>query len=501
MQKRYASIYFPCLLTDQLLSRRPELTGKPLVISTPGKGKIILVAACPLARRGGAREGMALADARAIVPELEVSEYKPGRTEKLLQAIGEWMIRYSPLVAVDAPSGLILDVSGCCHLWGGEQGYLAEIVARLQGKGYRARAAIAETIGAAWAMARYSQGQTSLVPPASQAQSLLPLPPAALRLEADTLKRLEKLGFSQIGSFVSMSSSVLRRRFGEGLLLRLAQALGHEEETLVPIRTLPPYFERLPCLEPVRTAKAIEIAIEKLLEMLCARLQSEGKGLRTAVLRAYRVDGLVEQVQIGTTQASHDAPHLFKLLQLKVARITPALGVELFTLEALGVEEVDRVQEALWKNQPGLAGTDLARLLDRLAGKAGLPAISRFLPAAHYWPERSITIASSLTAKAELAWQQGKPRPVLLLAEPERVEVAAPIPDYPPMLFTYHGKVHYIKKADGPERIEREWWLEEGQHRDYYVVEDHDGQRYWIFRLGHYQRNQSHQWFLHGFFA
>lgn len=500
MAGRLVSLWFHDLLCDWLVIRRPEMKGVPFVFTASGQGRVIVIQASPEARRQGIRAGMRAADARAILPGLVVIEDKPGRSGKLLAGLAEWMVRYSPLVATDGADGVLLDASGCTHLWGGEAAYLEEIISRLQSKGYSARAAMAGTIGAAWAMARFGQ-QMSIAGPAEQARALLELPPAALRLEQDTVKRLHKLGFYSISSFIRMPGSVLRRRFGQGLLLRLAQALGQQEEALVPIRISPPYLERMPCLEPVRTARAIEIAIDKLLQALCARLQAEGKGLRTAVLSAYRVDGKLEQVQVGTSQASHSAGHLLKLFELKIASITPALGIELFTLEALVVEEVDPVQEALWAGQPGLAHTDLARLLDRLSGKAGADAISRYLPAAHYWPERSITLAASLSAKADLTWQHDRPRPVLLLAVPERVEVAAPIPDYPPMLFSYRGKVHYIKKADGPERLEREWWMEEGKHRDYYVVEDAEGQRYWLFRLGHYQHNQSHHWFLHGFFA
>lgn len=274
-----------------------------------------------------------------------------------------------------------------------------------------------------------------------------------------------------------MPRSVLRRRFGEGLLLRLAQALGQEEETIVPVQTIPPYLERLPCLEPIRTSTGIEIAITRLLENLCQRLQQEGKGVRTAQLKCYRIDGKLEQVEIGTNQATHSTGHLFKLLELKIAAITPALGIELFTLEALKVEDVDVLQDALWADRPGLDDQGVVQLLDRLASKVGAAVIGRYLPQEHYWPERSIKSAA-LQETMVTGWRTDRPRPTKLLSKPELVEVAAPIPDYPPISFRYQDKVHYIKKADGPERIEREWWLEAGQHRDYYIVEDEQGQRY-----------------------
>lgn len=425
---------------------------------------------------------------------------KRGRPEKLLGGIGEWCIRYSPLVANDPPEGIIVNISGCAHLWGGEETYLKEIVSRLKSKGYNARAAIADTIGTAWAVSRYGKAEL-IVPSGAQAQALLSLPPAALRLEQEVLKRLAKLGFYQIRSFINMPRSIMRRRFGDGLLLRLGQAVGQEEEAVTPIKLIPPYQERLPCLEPVRTARAIEIGITRLLEALCQRLQQEGKGLRAAELICYRIDGKIQQVAIGTSQPSHSVSHLFSLLAIKVPSITPGLGIELFVLEASKVQDLEPVQETLWMAKAAFQDTGLSELLDRIAGRAGSSAIHRYLPQEHYWPERSLKTAASLLAKANTGWRKAKPRPTHLLAKPEQVEVAAPVPDYPPILFKYRGSVHYIKKADGPERIEREWWLDKGEHRDYYMVEDEEGRRYWLFRSGHYQRNQSHQWFIHGFFA
>jgi protein ImuB len=206
-------------------------------------------------------------------------------------------------------------------------------------------------------------------------------------------------------------------------------------------------------------------------------------------------------VEIGTSRPSFNTTHLFKLFELKISQIRPALGIELFILEAMKVEAVDPVQEQLWAAKPAMEDRAVAELLDRLEGKAGQGIIHRYLPEPHYWPERSIKLAHSIVEQKEMSWPAGKPRPTRLLPQPESIQVTAPIPDYPPMLFRYKGKVHPVKKADGPERIEREWWLDAGEHRDYYTVEDDQGQRYWLFRSGHYNEDQSHQWFIHGFFA
>ena len=500
MQKRFITIWFRHLTTDWLTLRRPELKNTAFVFATPQHGRKVITATNAIAEGHGVMAGMPVADAKAMVPDIEVFDEKPERVEKLLRGLGEWCIRYTPLVSVDLPDGLILDISGCAHLWGGERAYLKEIVTRLRSSGYDVRAAIADTIGAAWAITRFGK-VTPIIESGAQTAAMLPLPAAALRLEPAVLARLHKLGLRTIGSFIGMQRSALRRRFGEGLLLRLAQAVGQAEEYVQPLQVPEPFQERLPCMEPIRTAPGIEIAIQRLLETLCLRLQQEGKGIRTALLKCYRLDGNIQQVEIGTNRATHHTVHLFKLFQLKIASITPALGIELFVLEALKVEDVEPSQEALWAKDPGLDDEGVAELLDRISAKVGAGTIHRYLPDEHYWPERSIRTAPTLQEPPATAWRNDRPRPVKLLARPEAVEVTAPIPDYPPLMFRYKGKAHYIRKADGPERIEREWWLDSGEHRDYYNVEDEEGQRYWLFRSGHYSGAETKQWFLHGYFA
>ena len=496
--KRYMAIVFRHLLTDGLALRRPELKGLPFVLAAPVKNRVVITAASALAEQQGAFTGMAVADARAGVPEVVVIDDTPGKAAKLLRLVGLGCIRYTPAVSVDLPDGLLLDISGCAHLWGGERGYLREIVFKLRGAGFDARAAIADTPGAAWAVSRFAR-ISPIIAADGQAGVLSALPPAALRLEAEVLERLQKLGFRTIGPLLSMPAPVLRRRFGRGLLIRLDQALGRVDEMLLPLVPPVPYTERLPCLEPIRTAAGIGIAIEKLLSALCLRLEAEGKGLRKAVLKCHRIDGRKVQAGISTSKGSHSVSHLMRLFGLQIGKIEPALGIELFVLEALVVEDMDTVQEQIWAVDRGLADTALAELLDRVAGKVGAETIRRYLPAEHYWPERSVKIAASLTEEPEMAWPV-QLRPIRLLSVPEPIEVMALVPDNPPKTFTYKGKRHVIIKADGPERIGREWWRDSGEHRDYYAVEDSEGLRYWVFRSGHYDGGDA-RWYLHGYFA
>ena len=499
MQKRFISIWFHHLKTDWFIRHRPSLKQIPFVLSSSDHGRMIVSATNILAEKEGVFKGMSVADARAAIPSLEVIDDKPEYADKLLIALAEWLIRYSPIVAIDFPDSLIIDATGCSHLWGGEKEYLTEIIKRLRTFGYYTRAAIADTIGAAWAIAHFKNN--AIIESGKQMDALLSLPPAALRIETETAERLEKLGLRNIADFIQMPRPSLRRRFGIQLLNRLDQALGNEEESILPVQPTEPYQERLPCLEPIVTATGIEIALKRLLDTLCLRLQKEGKGLRVATFKGYRTDGKIEKIEVGTNRPSCNSKHLFKLFEIKIDSLEPSLGIELFTIDASKVEDISIEQEKLWDNTGGLDDIKLSELLDRIDGKIGPGHIHRFVPDEHYWPERSFKLASSITEKPITAWKVERPRPIQLLFWPQTIEVTAPIPDYPPMSFRYKGKFHKIIKADGPERIEQEWWLQQGQHRDYYTVEDEEGKRYWLFRSGHYDSAKLHQWFIHGFFA
>lgn len=500
MRKRFVAIWFRYLRTDWFTLRRPAIKGIPFVLASPDHGRMVVTAANALTQAQGVDTGMVVADARAIIPSLQVLDDKPGLSARLLKGLAEWCIRYTPVVGIDLPDGLILDATGCPHLWGGECSYLNAINTRLKSLGYSSSIAIADTIGTAWAVARFGQ-DSSIVDSGQQTVALLSLPPSALRLESDTVERLHKLGLRQIRDFIAMPRSALRRRFGQYFIRKLDQALGYEEEVIQPVEPIEPYQERLPCLEPIVTATGIEIALQRLLETLCDRLKREQKGLRVAVFKGYRVDGKMETIEIGTNRPSRNIRHLFKLFEIKLASIEPALGIELFILEAQKSEDVSPMQEKLWEATCGLENIALSELLDRFMGKFGPDHVHRYVPDEHYWPERSIKRTSSLHEKLTTAWKVDRPRPVQLLSKPELIEVTAPIPDYPPMLFRYKGKLHKIIKADGPERIEQEWWLQNGQHRDYYSVEDEEGRRYWLFRSGHYSADKTYQWFIHGYFA
>ena len=500
MGKRFVTIWFRHLKTDWFTIQMPELRHIPFVLAIPDHGRKIITATNVLAQEEGIETSMVVADAKAILPFLKVIDDDPTLPEKLLKSIAKFCLRYTDAVAIDLPDGLMLDVTGCAHLWGGEKNYIKEINSRLTKRGYDVRATMADTIGAAWAIAHYG-GSSPIIESGKTLESILSLPPAALRLEAESTDRLYKLGLRKISQFINMPRPALRRRFGLFTLLRIDQALGNEEETIHPIIPIEPFRERLPCLEPIVTLTGITIALKRLLEAGSVRLEAKGMGIRKAVFSCFRVDNKIEQIEIGTNRATANPKHLFTLFEEKIQTIEPALGIELFMLEASKTEKIFTRQEQLWNTTSGINDPAIAELVDRLTNRFGPSPITRYQPDEHHLPERSYKKADDFFSVGSWQLTVDRPRPLHLLHIPDPIEVTAPIPDYPPMNFRYKNRLHKIKKADGPERIEPEWWISEGRHRDYYAVEDEEGGRYWIFRAGHYTRDRSPNWFIHGFFA
>ena len=499
MSQRIVSIWFQHLLTDWKIRRQPDLKQVPFVLAMQERNRRVVKAVSKTAQLQGIYVNMVVADCKAIMPELLVLDYDPYQSQKLLLALAEWCMRYTPHVTLDMPEGLLLDASGCTHLWGGEENYLHVIIKRFNGFGYAVHAAMANTAATAWAVCRFGNDANPIIRSGEETQALSPLPPAALQLDALVLDRLEKLGLTTITSFMTMPRTALRRRFGQSLLTKLDKALGAEMELLEPLRPIVPYQERLASMEPICTAIGIEIALKTLLETLCQRLNHESKGLRKCELRCYRIDGNIQKIEIGTNSPSRHAAHLFKLFENHISQIEPALGIEFFVLDAAIVEDLAATQDALWAI--GSASEKaITELQDRLVGKIGAQDIQCYVPEEHHWPERSVKQMPSLVKEPLIPWRANLPRPSHLLLTPELIEVSVPMPDYPPLLFIHKGIHYQIKKADGPERIEQEWWEQNGLYRDYYCVEDEKGERYWLFRSGDYNKTVP-KWFIHGFFS
>lgn len=455
---------------------------------------------------------MPVTDARAIFPQLLVEPADSEGDEEALIRLALWCQRYSPFTRADAPDGLTLDITGCTHLFGGEDSLMSDLAMRLESFGLTARLAIASTIGAAWAAARHAGTDRTAIAPGAISPAIAPFPVAALRLEEETITALDKLGLKQVGLLIGKPRGPLAARFGMTLVTRLDQALGHADERFDPLA--PPPFYRAECrfAEPITLIADIEATVRHLSRELTDALYRAGKGARRIALVLYRVDGWFEALELRTSALSRDAAHLSRLISERLDRIEDraGFGFEAATLSAFDVERGDPLQHGLRTGATDEEGGDIAPLLDRFVNRFGAGNVSRFMPRTSYVPERSAEPVSVLEPGEPQDWvAHGRilfddtplARPVLLLSTPEPVNVIFETPDHPPTRFEWRHIAHRIVRADGPERISPEWWRKrESETRDYYRVEDEAGRRFWVFREGYHERPGTPSWFIHGVF-
>ena len=471
-----------------------------------------IAAANGLAQSNGIAPDMRLADARALVPSLKVVETDPAGDARALASLATWCERYTPWTAAEGSDGIVCDVTGCAHLFGGEAALVAEMTARLAGLGYAARAGLADTPGAAWAVARF-MGGAEIVAPGGARAALAALPVAALRLAAETVPRLERVGLGRIGDLIELPRAPLAARFGARLLERLDQALGRAAEPVSPRRPVPRWRTRLSFPEPLGRVEDITAATQRLVERLCTRLGAGHRGVRRLELALYLVDGGRRACTIGTSRPVRGPDHLMKLFAEPLAEIEVGFGVEVMVLSALRTEPLAAAQLAIPGARPAIEERGLEAalglLVDRLGARLGSGNVTRCVARESHLPERATLAVPALAPRsAAAAWPEGPGRPMRLFEHPQPVEAVAPLPDGPPVLFRWRRAVHRVRRAEGPERIAPEWWRADARgaaSRDYYRIEDSDGGRYWLYRDGLYQppRPQARppRWFLHGIFA
>ncbi len=464
--------------------------------------KRVIAAVDALAAQAGLYPGMPVAQAQALVPDLTVREARPEEDAQALRRLAGWCLRYAPLAAAAGPDGVWIDVTGSAHLQGGETRLLRDLVSRLLAQGFAARAAVADTPGAAHAMARFGGQDIAVVPSGGQRAALARLPLAALRLPEATLDGLRLMGIQQIGALAELPRAPLVRRFGADVTRRLDQAFGSAAEAIAP--EIPPELvqARLTFVEPLLTADAFATVIDRLTGDVCSVMERSGSGARRLDLLFERVDGTTRAIRIGTARGSRDARHLGRLLKERIERVDPGLGVEAMRLVVPRTDALVPVQAAARLTAEDVQEPDMAPLIDRLANRLGADHVYRVAPVDSDVPERSVRRVWEKTA---VTWPADLPRPVRLLDPPQPVEAMALLPDHPPMAFTWRRVRHRVRRADGPERIAGEWWKRGGETRsvrDYFRVEDEEGHRFWLFRRGDGESGVSGdmRWFLHGLF-
>lgn len=508
----------------------------PLAIVAPVKSALRLTGFNDAAARLGLKAGMALADARAMYPTLAVADADPQADRQMLETIADWCDRYTPLVGLDAPDGLKLDVTGCAHLFGGEAALCRDLVRRLGAQGFQARAAVADTFGAAWAVARYDT--SDVVPKGAAHESLLPLPVAALRLAPETVASLVQSGLKQVADLVERPRAPLAARFGQELIWRLDQALGRDQESIVPRLPLPSALVERRFADPIALESDVLATIEQLARNLERVLERRGEGARLLQVALFRTDGKVHRLEVGTGAPVRDPLRIRRLFADRLAVLgdacDPGFGFDMLRLSALVTERCDPAQTGFGAPDQN---TELAHLIDRLGARFGLRRVQRLQPQDTHIPEFAVAalpahavgqlpgtsllphplrgrspsagrvrdpregVAASSTAQDSLA----PSRPIRLFARPELIEAMAEVPDGPPVRFRWRQVLHEVTRVEGPERIAMQWWRDEAGRaltRDYFRVESGAGARVWLYREGLFGREVEHpRWFLHGLFG
>jgi protein ImuB len=472
----------------------------------------VLTAVDDVAARRGLSVGLALAQARAMHPSLEALPEDVQADAVLLERIADRCLRYTPLTACDPPDGLLLDITGCAHLYGGEGRLTADLAARIEAAGFAARIAVAGTIGAAWAAARY--GAAGVHAGGSEYALLSPLPLAALRIAPDTVAALARVGLKRIGDIAGLPRSPLTARFGSEPMDQLDRALGRAHEPLNPRLPVAPYVAEQRFAEPIAREEDVLAVTERLAGRLARALERRGDGARRLELTLFRTDGELRRLAAGLSRPSRDPAAIRALFTERLAALAdafdPGFGFDMARLSATVAEPSAPEQIGIGS---GHGEAELSRLVDRLSARLGGQRVRRLIAQDSHIPEIAATSLSAQASGTDDGWAafrrhragaEASPRPLRLLARPEPIEALAEVPDGPPLRFRWRRALHEVIAADEPERIEGAWWSEDaGPARDYFRVEDKAGLRFWVFRAGLYRaaRRAPPAWFVHGMFG
>ncbi len=491
----------------------------PSIVVAKEKNALQIVALDDAAARFGLSIGLPLANARAICPQLTVFDADEAADARTLNGIADWCDRFTPLVALDPPHGLFLDITGCAHLFGGEAVLMQMVCGALTRQGFVVSAAIAGTSICARTMTRHVAGK--IVRDGEEADAVAPLPVSALGAGAAVTIGLRRAGLKTIGDVASRARHEIAARFGAGFVTLLEAALGQGDAPISPRKPLPDYIVEKRFAEPVATEAVISATLSGLAKMLVAAMDKQGKGARRLQAQFFRTDGVVRMIAVDTGQPMTRPEVIDRLFRERLDALhdplDPGFGFDLIRLSASRVEIVVQQQRDLDANVHD--NDELSALIDRIAARIGGKRVVVHLPQDTHMPERAAMAMPAqhhLAAAAQAAWParaESEPplRPLRLFERPEPIKVIAEVPDGPPAWFQWRRATHTVMRVEGPERVAMEWWRPEAAllTRDYFRVEDEAGLRFWLYRDGLYDREIAPRegnivlpnWFVHGLFA
>ena len=523
-RRRMLSLWLPRLPTDRIKRQLLRDNGEPAnnlpcIAVAKQSNALQIYALDDAAARLGLEAGLPLANARAVCPDIQVFDADEAADAQALNAIADWCDRFTPLVALDCPHGLFLDITGCAHLFGGEAKLMQMVCGALTRQGFGVSAAIAGTSVCARTMNRHVHGR--IVGDGEEADSVKPLPVFALGADSAITRGLRRAGLKTIRDVASRARHEITARFGAEFTALLEQALGQGDAPISPRKPLPDYIVEKRFAEPVLTDGVIAATLSRLAQMLVAAMEKQGKGARRLEASFFRTDGAVRAIAVDTGQPVTRAAMIDRLFRERLDALSdpldPGFGFDLVRLSASRTEIVVQQQRDLDANVHD--NDELTALIDRIAARIGGRRVVVHLPQDTHIPEHAGLAAPAqhhLAAAALAAWPdraEGEPplRPLRLFERPEPIEVLfAEVPDKPPRHFKWRRASHTIVRAEGPERVAMEWWRsqETMPTRDYFRVEDEAGIRFWLYRDGLYgeivqedSKAVQPDWFVHGLFA
>ena len=509
--RRYLAAWFPVLPADRLRRQPPPDfdPNRPFALTDKIKSAMRLVALDPSAGRLGLTTGLSLADARARVPELMVFAHDPVADRHWLERLAEACLRYTPMVALDPSDGLVMDISGCVHLFGGEQGLAEDAGCRLRAAGMTARIATGSTSAAARALARHQWHGND------ESEALRNLGVTALELGEEATQALLRAGLKIVGDMAVRPMAGLAARFGGEAVDRLRHLLGEVERPIIPVRPPAPVTAERRFAEPVaRTEYALSVLSELIAEASERMAQRDVGGRRFDAI-FFRSDGMARTLVVETSQPVRDPASVIRLIRERVEGLSdpidPGFGFDLIRIDVPVIEPLGAAQLKL--EGGSVSEMQVAALIDRLSTRLGRDRVRRFAPVDTHIPEQAQITLPAVESRKPVPWEgseAGEPplRPLHLFDPPQPIEVMAEVPHGPPHRFRWRRNLHYIRRFEGPERIASEWWRRKdgavdrpGLTRDYYRVEDMSGRRFWIFRHGLFEEKAKPGWYLHGLFA
>ncbi|GAA0464278.1 DNA polymerase Y family protein [Parasphingorhabdus litoris] len=480
---------------------------RPFALVEKSRGALILAALDRQAQEHGLHVAMSLADARARVPELLIFDHDEDADEQLLAKLAEACERYTPMVALHLPQSLILDVSGCVHLFGNERTLVQDIEDRFDGAGLSVQWALAGTVDAALALARFGLKEG--------AETQLPV--GALDMNERTHKALERAGLYHIGDLASRARAPLAARFGAELVLKLERLLGQEDRPVNPKRKIAAIIVDRRFAEPMGHIDTALLCLHELFIEAAQMLEEREQGARRIKMQLFRCDGHIANLAIETGAPTREDKLFRRLLNERIDALNdpldPGFGYDLVRLSVAATEPLSAKQTDISGERD--KASDEAALLSQLSIRLGRQDVKRFEPANSYIPEHSLHARAALDYKGAVIWDQPKSgappvRPLFLFDPPQHIKVMAEVPDGPPRRFIWKHDTYNVTRAEGPERIASTWWRKRQGHlpgkagltRDYYRVEDSEGRRYWLFRYGLYGTEKAQpDWYIHGSFA